>query len=64
MLINEILAALDSEILHLQKVKALLSGSTDKVESPPKKHNLSLEARARIAAAQKKRWAKFKKTTK
>lgn len=60
MQINEIVAALDSEILRLQQVKALLSGST----TNGKKHHLSAEARARIAAAQKKRWAKAKRASK
>jgi hypothetical protein len=66
MQINDIVVALDSEILHLQQVKALLSGSTTngKTPSAPKKHHLSAEARARIAAAQKKRWAKVKRASK
>jgi hypothetical protein len=66
MQINEIIAALDSEIVRLQQVKALLSGSitTGHASSAPKKHHLSAEARAKIAAAQKKRWAKAKKASK
>jgi hypothetical protein len=66
MQINDIVAALDSEILRLQQVKALLSGSTTngKTPSAPKKHHLSAEARAKIAAAQKKRWAKVKRASK
>jgi hypothetical protein len=66
MQINDIVAALDSEILRLEQVRALLSSSTTngKAQSTPKKHHLSAEARARIAAAQKKRWAKVKKATK
>jgi len=70
MQMTEIVAALDSEIARLQQVRGLLMGST-----PPggvgssggeirKKRHLSADARARIAAAQKKRWANAKKTTK
>jgi hypothetical protein len=63
---NDIVAALDSEILRLQQVKALLSGSTTNPKAPSaqKKHHLSAEGRARIAAAQKKRWAKAKRASK
>lgn len=65
MSISEILAALDSEIQHLQEVKALLTRTTTIGSSPtPKKRNLSPEGKARIAAAQKKRWAKAKKAAK
>jgi hypothetical protein len=66
MQITEILAAIDSEIARLQQVKVLLSGSTTNghVSSAPKQHHLSVEARAKIAAAQKKRWAKVKKAAK
>lgn len=66
MQIREMIAALDSEILRLQQVKALLLGTTDlvKVATVPKKRQLSSEARAKITAAQKKRWAKAKKATK
>jgi hypothetical protein len=66
MQINEIIAALDSEIVRLQQVKVLLSGFTTSgnATSAPKKRHLSAEARAKIAAAQKKRWAKVKKASK
>jgi hypothetical protein len=66
MQINEIIAALDSEIATLQQVKALLSASTTNSKGPsaPKKHHLSADARAKIAAAQKKRWAKVRKGAK
>jgi|GEM_PF-754139 hypothetical protein len=66
MQINEIIAALDSEIATLQQVRALLSGSTTNGDSPSArtKPHLSAEARARIAAAQRKRWAKVKKAIK
>jgi len=65
MSINEILAALDSEILRLQEVKALLSRPTTNGSSPAsKKRAMSPEGKARIVAAQKKRWAKVKKAAK
>jgi hypothetical protein len=66
---DTILAEIDAEILKLQQVKALLTGSTSK-RSPgrpsnsvpiAKKRTMSAEGRARIAAAQKARWAKAKK---
>jgi hypothetical protein len=71
---NDIIAELDAEIARLQQVKALLNDTTTKrgpgrstvspVASAPKKRRLSPEARARIAAAQKARWAKFRKGAK
>jgi hypothetical protein len=75
---TEIIAQLDAEIARLQQVKALLNGTTAK-RSPgrpaagataaapattAKKRILSAEARAKIAAAQKKRWAKVRKGAK
>jgi hypothetical protein len=72
----EIIAELDSEIARLQQVKALLSGFSDQrgpskrraalatFSSAPKKRQMSAEGRARIAAAQKARWAKTKKAAK
>lgn len=66
---QEIIAAIDEEIDRLQKVRELLqaTGSTKFAGSgfgnkPQKKRYLSPEARARIAAAQKRRWAKQKAT--
>lgn len=71
---TNIIAELDAEIARLQQVKALLTGTTTKRSAgrraasvapvAPQKRILSPEARAKIAAAQKKRWAKFKKTKK
>jgi hypothetical protein len=57
-----ILAAIDAEISRLQQAKALLNGTA--VKHGPGKRVLSPEARARIVAAQKKRWAKAKKASK
>jgi hypothetical protein len=75
--INEIVAALDDEISRLQQVRSLLAGTkgtvTNKATSfafganqakPHKRRHLSAEARERIAAAQRKRWAAQKKTAK
>ena len=73
--INEIVAALDDEIRRLQQVRSLLVGTKGNVaqaatsfgfganqaKSPRKKRLMSAEARERIAAAQRKRWAKQKK---
>jgi hypothetical protein len=67
---TELLAAIDAEIQRLQQAKAILSGSTKSaakrfaVSRVPKKRHLSSEARAKIAAAQKARWAKAKRATK
>jgi len=64
---EELIAAVDEEISRLEKVRSLLEstgGSRIAPASfgnrPRKKRVLSAEARARIAAAQKRRWAKQK----
>ena len=61
-----IIEQIDAEIERLEKVKALLTGETIAARRgrPPgsgMKRTLSPEARAKIAAAQKKRWAKAKR---
>jgi len=64
---EQILAAIDEEISKLQQVRKLLQGSGGKLSAglsggkPRAKRVLSPEARQRIAAAQKRRWAKQKK---
>lgn len=66
---EQILAAIDQEIGKLQQVRKLLQnlGGSKLVSGltggskPRKKRVLSPEARQRIAAAQKRRWAKHKK---
>jgi hypothetical protein len=66
---EQILAAIDEEISKLQQVRKLLQTSTgSKIASGlPRntksraKRVLSPEARQRIAAAQKRRWAKQKR---
>jgi hypothetical protein len=66
--IQDIFAEIDAEISKLQKVKALLSGTSTAENRKPHhpghaktRRTLSTEARERIAAAQRARWAKSKK---
>jgi hypothetical protein len=73
---RSVIAAIDAEISRLQQVKSLLSGvgavSTQKLKlqpaakasKPTKRRRLSASARAKIAAAQRARWAKFRKAKK
>ncbi len=76
---NAILAAIDEEIQRLQSARSLLTGSSETLvkrgRGRPKKADriapakagrrvMSDEARAKIAAAQKKRWAASKKANK
>ena len=56
MAVQEILAEFDSEIARLNEVRNLLAGHPPVKQQ--KKRTLSAEARAKIAAAQKRRWAK------
>jgi hypothetical protein len=66
---KEILDHINGEISRLQQVKALLQGSSNghsssNGSSAPNvkgKRILSAEARKKIAAAQRKRWAKVRK---
>lgn len=51
---------IDAEISRLEKARALLTGHTAPLKRGKRKP-MSAEGRARIAAAQKKRWAKAKK---
>ncbi|KAA6465332.1 hypothetical protein DYQ86_05160 [Acidobacteria bacterium AB60] len=60
-----ILGEIDSEIRRLEQVRAILTGKdghrgSKPPASPRKKRRLSAEARARISAAQKARWARNK----
>lgn len=63
---EELVAAVDEEISRLEKVRALLQSSGSRIapssfgNKPRKKRVLSADARARIAAAQRRRWAKQK----
>lgn len=65
---KEILEHINDEIERLQKVRALLQGSNGHAQSsasngtaPTGKRFLSTEARKKIAAAQRRRWAKVRK---
>lgn len=70
---SELLANIDDEIARLKQVRALLTGDTGRGRGqsissfsygsnrPRKRRKMSAEGRARIAAAQKKRWAKQKR---
>ena len=78
--IPEILSELDAEIARLKNIRSLISGASSpttatrgrgrpkgSVSATPKKttkRKLTPDARARIAAAQKKRWADQRKTAK
>ena len=71
MAIESILEEIDAEIARLQEVKKVLSGADAKsgfkgvtVAKKRRKRKLSAEAREKIAAAQRKRWAAVKKTAK
>jgi len=69
---HEILTAIDEEISRLQQVRQLLSGDGSRRPSQPKafafgantavrkRKPMSKAARAKIAAAQRRRWAKEK----
>jgi len=63
---EQIIAEIDAEIARLKQVRALLSPSATPTNSGPKpvrkRRTLSKAARARIAAAQRKRWAEQKRT--
>lgn len=64
-----ILAEIDAEIQKLEQARAILAGKdghheTKAAASGRKKRRLSAEARARIAAAQKARWARIKEASK
>jgi hypothetical protein len=68
---KEILEHINGEISRLEQVKALLqgsanghgrsAGSVNSSAAPKGKRVLSAEARKKIAAAQKRRWAKARK---
>ena len=73
---ESIIQEIDSEISRLEQAKAILSGTVDKrspgrpkraksviktVAAEPTKRVMSAEGKARIAAAQKLRWAKSKR---
>jgi hypothetical protein len=57
---KELLQSIDEEIARLTKARDLLSNNS-KAAPAAKGRSMSLEARKRIAAAQRKRWAAVKK---
>jgi len=69
--ITAIISSIDSEIAALRQARNLLAGHDGhlvrrgpKPGSSPKKPTISAEGRARIAAAQRARWAKQKRSAK
>lgn len=69
MQISQVVTEIDAEISRLQEARRLLMGGKDGATHPfaftgRKHHRLSREARERIAAAQRKRWAAVKKAAK
>jgi hypothetical protein len=58
--LDAILQSLDEEIQTLQQVRALLTNDTAPVP-PGERRKVSAESRARMAVAQKARWAKAKR---
>jgi hypothetical protein len=65
---KQILTLLDQEISKLKKVRALLAGVQPMIapaiakKAKPAKRQISPEGKARIVAAQKKRWAAKRKS--
>jgi hypothetical protein len=63
--LTAVIEDIEAEISRLEKARALLTGHTAPLKrgAPPakKRRTMSAEGRARIAAAQKKRWAAKKK---
>jgi hypothetical protein len=69
---TEIIQTIDAEIARLEQAKALLDGHTAPAKRgrpvsskpaatlKPRRRKMSAEGRARIAAAQRARWAKAK----
>ncbi len=68
--VNELAAEVDSEIAVLRQARSLLAGNSAGwggrrlSTKPRKKRVMSAEARERIAAAQRNRWATQKKAAK
>lgn len=61
---DQLLSSIDAEIARLRQVRDLLAGHDGPLPMlrthRRRRHNMSAEARERIAAAQRKRWAKQK----
>jgi hypothetical protein len=67
-MMNELLAAIESELSIFTEVRNLLAGGSGlthrTVKGTRKRPIMSAEAREKIAAAQRRRWAKQKKVEK
>ncbi len=66
---NDVLAFIDAEIKKLTQARALLASSTNgasplRGRPAKRKWTMSAEAREKIAAAQRRRWAKVKRIAK
>lgn len=66
---SDLISAIDEEISRLQHVRNLLAGTATRNGAKPAKRGggkrtISLEGRARISAAMKKRWAAKKRAAK
>ena len=63
--LDAVVQAIDKEITRLEKARAVLTGHTAPLKRgfPVKsgRRKVSAESRARMAAAQKERWARAKK---
>jgi hypothetical protein len=57
---SELLAELTKKLERLQKLEEAFGGTASTPSGKGKRKPMSAEARAKIAAAQKKRWAKAK----
>ena len=58
MSLNELISSIDAEIARMQQARGLLTAYSSEAAKPKRrKRKVSAEARARMAAAQKKRWA-------
>jgi hypothetical protein len=56
--VSKIVEQVDAEIRRLEMARALLTEHTAPLKRGRKRREVSPEGRARMAAAQKKRWAK------
>jgi hypothetical protein len=67
-MMNDILVSIDSEISVLREARALLTGTSNAARrgrpAKKRKFTMSAEGRARIAAAQRARWAKQRRAAK
>jgi hypothetical protein len=66
--VSEIVLAIDGQIAKLEQAKAMLSDTTSSTATKSvgrkKRRKMSAAGRAKIAAAQRTRWAKVKRAAK